>query len=137
MIVKETNIRVPYGHTDQMGFVYYGNYPLYYEIGRTESLRSMATSYKALEDDNILMPVIDMNIKYVKPARYDDLLTIRTIVKELPSTRMKFFYEIYNQSVELLNLGETTLIFLSQERNRPVRCPDWMLDIFKKEMVKA
>ncbi len=137
MIVKETNIRVPYGHTDQMGFVYYGNYPLYYEMGRTESLRSMGTSYKELEDDQVLMPVIDMNIKYLKPARYDDLLTIRTIVKELPSTRMKFFYEIYNQSGELLNQGETTLIFLSQQRNRPVRCPQWMLDIFANEFAKS
>jgi acyl-CoA thioester hydrolase len=136
MIVNETKIRVRYGDTDQMGFVYYGNYPQYYEVGRTEALRALGTSYKALEDAGIWMPVISMNLKYLKSGHYDDLLTIRTIVKELPSTRMNFYYEIYNESGEMLNTGETTLIFLSKERKRPVRCPEWLIDIFKENMEK-
>ena len=132
MLVTETKIRVRYGETDQMGFVYYGNYPEYYEVGRTEALRQLGTSYKQLEDEGILMPVIKMNVKYIKPGRYDDLLTIKTIVKEVPRTRMEFVYEIYNESGELINVGETTLIFLSKERNKPVACPEWLTEIFAK-----
>jgi len=115
-----------------MGFVYYGNYPEYYEVGRTEALRQLGTSYKQLEDEGILMPVIKMNVRYIKPGRYDDLLTIKTIVKEVPRTRMEFVYEIYNESGELINVGETTLIFLSKERNKPVACPEWLTEIFAK-----
>jgi acyl-CoA thioester hydrolase len=132
MLVTETKIRVRYGETDQMGFVYYGNYPEYYEVGRTEALRQLGTSYKQLEDEGILMPVIKMNVRYIKPGRYDDLLTIKTIVKEVPRTRMEFVYEIYNESGELINVGETTLIFLSKERNKPVACPEWLAEIFAK-----
>jgi acyl-CoA thioester hydrolase len=132
MLVTETKIRVRYGETDQMGFVYYGNYPEYYEVGRTEALRQLGTSYKQLEDEGILMPVIKMNVRYIKPGRYDDLLTIKTIVKEVPRTRMEFVYEIYNESGELINVGETTLIFLSKERNKPVVCPEWLAEIFAK-----
>jgi len=132
MLVTETKIRVRYGETDQMGFVYYGNYPEYYEVGRTEALRQLGTSYKQLEDEGILMPVIKMNVRYIKPGRYDDLLTIKTIVKEVPRTRMEFVYEIYNESGELINVGETTLIFLSKERNKPVACPEWLTEIFAK-----
>jgi acyl-CoA thioester hydrolase len=132
MLVTETKIRVRYGETDQMGFVYYGNYPEYYEVGRTEALRQLGTSYKQLEDEGILMPVIKMNVRYIKPGRYDDLLTVKTIVKEVPRTRMEFVYEIYNESGELINVGETTLIFLSKERNKPVACPEWLAEIFAK-----
>lgn len=135
MIVNETKIRVRYAETDQMGFVYYGNYPQYYEVGRVEAMRSLGTSYKALEDSGILMPVIDMNVKYYEPGRYDDLLTIKTIVPEIPKTRMKFIYEIYNQGGKLINRGETTLIFLSKERNRPVACPAWLSTIFEKGFI--
>jgi len=132
MIVTETKIRVRYGEIDQMGFVYYGNYPEYYEVGRTEALRSMGTSYNAVEESGVLMPVINMNVKYIKPGRYDDLLTIKTIIKEVPRTRMNFIYEIYNQEGEMINVGETTLIFLSKERNKPIVCPDWLREIFEK-----
>jgi len=132
MIVTETKIRVRYGEIDQMGSVSYGNYPEYYEVGRTEALRSMGTSYNAVEESGVLMPVINMNVKYIKPGRYDDLLTIKTIIKEVPRTRMNFIYEIYNQEGEMINVGETTLIFLSKERNKPIVCPDWLRAIFEK-----
>lgn len=132
MYTSETQIRVRYAETDQMGYVYYGNYPAYYEVARTEALRELGTSYHTLEEKGIMMPVIDLNIKYIKPAKYDDLLTIKTIIKELPKMRMHFFYEVYNAKNELLNKGETTLVFVSMERNRPVPCPEWLNDIFKK-----
>lgn len=133
MFEFSTKIRVRYSETDKMGFVYYGNYPAYYEVGRTESLRQLGTSYKELEDSGVLMPVYDMNIKYIRPAKYDDLLTVKTIIKKLPETRMVFDYEIYNQDKVLINKASTTLIFLSEKTQRPVKCPEWMLNIFKKE----
>lgn len=136
MFISETKIRVRYAETDQMGFVYYGNYPQYYEVGRTEALRSLGTSYKDLEEFGVMMPVIDMNVKYIKSGKYDDLLTIRTIVQDIPETRMKFTYEIFNEAGVLLNIGETTLIFLSKDRNRPVRCPEWMQNLFREKMTQ-
>lgn len=129
MLVSETKIRVRYAETDQMGFVYYGNYPAFYEVGRTEALRQLGTSYKDLEESGFYMPVYDMKVRYFKPGKYDDLLTIRTTVKEVPETRMIFIYEIFNEAGEKVNQGETTLIFLSKETNRPSRCPQWMKDI--------
>jgi acyl-CoA thioester hydrolase len=132
MYVTETQVRVRYAETDQMGFVYYGNYPAYYEVGRTEALRQLGTSYHALEEAGIMMPVIDMKVNYFRPGRYDELLTVRTTVAEVPKTRMHFLYEIFNPQGELINKGETTLIFLSKDRNRPVRCPQWLQDVFEK-----
>ena len=134
MLISETKIRVRYGETDQMGFVYYGNYPLYYEVGRTEALRQLGTSYKKLEEEGILMPVVELKVKYIASGRYDDLLTVRTIVEEVPQTRMRFVYEIYNEAGKMINRGETTLIFLSKERNRPVRCPQWLQEVFRENM---
>ena len=130
MITSETKIRVRYAETDQMGYVYYGNYATYYEVGRTNALRDLGTTYNALEKNGVMMPVITMNIKYIKPAKYDDLLTIKTIVKEIPKMRMNFIYEVYNEAGELLNVGETTLVFVSKDRSRPVVCPEWLNDIF-------
>ena len=137
MYISETQVRVRYAETDQMGFVYYGNYPAYYEVGRTEALRQLGTSYFQLEEEGVMMPVIDMNIKYIQPGRYDDLLTIRTTVPEVPKTRMQFIYEIFNNDGKLINRGETTLIFMSKERNRPVRCPAYLTEIFEKAFQTA
>ncbi len=128
MIVHETKLRVLYADTDQMGYAYYGNYAKFYEFGRTEAIRSIGFPYAELEKRGVAMPVIDMSCKYFKPARYDDLITIKTIVKELPASRIYFDYEILNEKGELLNTGKTTLIFLHIERNRPVRIPDILLD---------
>lgn len=123
MISTETKIRVRYGETDKMGFVYYGNYPLYYEIGRTEMFRKIGFTYYDLENRGIMMPVLDLSIKYIKPAFYDDLLTIKTIVKEVPRAKIKFNYEIYNESGELINQGETVLAFIDAVSKRPCRPP--------------
>ena len=123
MYVFETSIRVRYGETDQMGYVYYGNYPLYYEVARTEMLRSVGLSYRRMEDEGILLPVQSLNIKYIEPAHYDDLLTLRITLKEMPTARIHFFYELFNEQKTLLNTGETVLVFVDAQTRRPRRAP--------------
>jgi len=128
MITFETNLRVRYAETDQMGYVYYGNYATYFEVGRTDALRSLDTSYQKLEASGVMMPVVELKCKYIKPAKYDDLLTIKTIVEELPTTRMYFKYEVYNRQGILLCIGETTLAFIDMKLNKPMTCPAWLTE---------
>ncbi len=123
MFISECQIRVRYAETDQMGYVYYGNYAQYFEVARVEALRQMGLSYKMFEDSGTMMPVLQLNCRYKKPAKYDDLLTIRTSIKEMPGTRMFFFYEVFNEANVLLHEGETTLVFIDMKSNRPVSCP--------------
>lgn len=123
MLQFETKIRVRYGETDKMGFVYYGNYPLYYEIGRTELMRNFGLTYREMEENGILLPVASLHVKYIKPAFYDDVLRIKTMVKTKPAIRICFDYEVYNQTDELINKGDTTLVFISNETMRPKQCP--------------
>lgn len=137
MFVYETNIRVRYGETDQMGYAYYGVYPLYYEIGRTDMLRSLGLSYKEMEASGILLPVSSLSIKYIKPAYYDDLLTLRTIIKKMPHSKLEFEYEIYNSDNELINKGETTLVFFSATSRKPIQAPNNFLKELKKAMKYA
>ncbi len=128
MMTFETQLRVRYAETDQMGFVYYGNYPQYYEVGRAEAMRKIGTSYKDMEETGVVMPIAEMHLKYIRPARYDDLLTIKTTVPELPGARMHFDYEVYNEAGKLLNKGYTLLAFLSKKTGRPCPAPDWFLE---------
>jgi acyl-CoA thioester hydrolase len=130
MFVHEEKIRVRYAETDQMGYVYYGNYAAYYEVARTEMLRKTGLSYKELEEMGVMMPVLEMNIKYNQPAKYDELLTIKVIIKEKPAVRIQFEYEVYDEAGTLLNTGNTQLVFVDMARNRPCKAPD----IFMKEM---
>ena len=132
MYISETNIRVRYGETDQMGYVYYGNYTLYYEVGRVEALRQLGFSYKDMEANGIMLPVLDLQVKYIRPAFYDDLLTIKTIIKEIPQTRIHFDYEVYNEKKELLNKGETTLVFISKANGKPCAAPEWFINALQK-----
>lgn len=131
MFTSYTTVRTRYADIDQMGFVYYGNYATYYEVGRAEAMREIGTSYREMEEKGVIMPVHFMSCKYLKPAYYDELLTVKTIVRNIPKARMEFEYEIFNEKDELLNKGETTLIFLSKETNRPVRIPEWFKDKLK------
>jgi acyl-CoA thioester hydrolase len=107
MYRSETKIRVRYGETDQMGYVYYGIYAMYYEVGRVESLRQLGLTYKELEDGGVMMPVLENKSKFLSPALYDDELRVVTSIKEKPSVRITFFYEIFNGSVKLIHQGET------------------------------
>ena len=127
MYIFETSIRVRYGETDQMGYVYYGNYSLYYEVGRTEMLRSVGLSYLSMEEKGILLPVRSLNIRYIEPARYDDLLRLRVILKEMPTAKIQFHYEVYNGQNQLLNTGETTLVFVDAQTRRPRRAPQALM----------
>ncbi len=131
MFIFECQIRVRYAETDQMGFVYYGHYATYFEVARVEALRSIGLSYKELENSGLLMPVIENHSKYIRPARYDDLLTIRLYIKELPSLKIKFNYEIFNQEKVLLNLGETVLVFVGKESGKVEFAPEQILDLLK------
>lgn len=131
MYTAETQIRVRYAETDQMGYVYYGHYAMYYEVARVEAMRQMGFSYRKLEEMGIMMPVLDSNIKYLKPAHYDELLTIKVIIPVMPTAKMNFTYEITNEKGELINQGETTLAFINMENGRPRRLPDVMKKIFE------
>ena len=117
-----------YGETDQMGYVYYGRYAEFYEIGRTELIRLLGMTYRDLESRGILLPVVKLVAKYYRPAAYDELITIRTILRSLPSARITFFYEIYNESGVLLNEAEVQLVFTDSVTRKPVRPPKDLLD---------
>lgn len=133
MLISETKIRVRYSETDKMGYVYYGNYPAYYEVARAEAMRELGMTYRQMEDLGVMMPISSMQLKYLKPAYYDDLLTVRTIIKEPPTVRMHFSYEVYNEKQELLNTGETILAFVDMKTTRPCRAPSWFMDTFLKK----
>lgn len=126
MIRSENKIRVRYAETDQMGYVYYGVYAQYYEVGRVEAMRLLGFSYKEIEAKGILMPVIDLSISYKKPAFYDDEITLITYLKEMPiGYRIRFEYECRNAMKELLNSGSVTLVFIDKASNKMVKIPDW------------
>lgn len=127
-------LRTRYAETDQMGVVYYGNYPQYLELGRVEWLRSIGFTYKAMEEEGVMMPVVSLQIQYKKPALYDELITIRTKLKELPSTKIEFDYEILNERGELLSTANTILVFVDAKTFRPVRCPEKVLKLIEKKM---
>ena len=124
MYTAETQVRIRYSETDRMGYTYYGNYAQYYEIGRTELIRKFGITYKSLEDSGIMLPVLSLNIKYIKPSFYDDLLTIKTTIKDLPGIRIKFYYEIFNEQDELVNIGDATLVFVDDKNRKPRKPPE-------------
>ena len=128
----ETKIRVRYGETDQMSFVYYGVYAQYYEVGRVELLRSLGLSYKKLEEMGFALPVVSLNITYKQPAYYDDELIIKTTIKELPSAKIIFYYEMLNANNELLNIGEVVLVFVNKETGKPCFAPEIVINKFKE-----
>ena len=111
-----------------MGYVYYGNYAQYFEVGRVEWLRSLGISYKSLEESNFMLPVLNLNVNYIKPAKYDDQLTIITILKKKPLVKIEFEIEVYNENKELLTTGQTTLVFINIEKNKPTKAPQTLLD---------
>ncbi|MCU0429300.1 MAG: acyl-CoA thioesterase [Cytophagaceae bacterium] len=120
MIEKSIQIRVRYAETDQMGYVYYGNYATYFEVARVETFREIGFSYKEMEAAGIMMPVLEYKTKFIKPAKYDDALTIKVMVKNQPSVRILFEYEVHNEHGELLTVAETTLVFINAKTGRPM-----------------
>lgn len=123
MYQHETEYRVRYGDTDQMQYMYYGRYPYLFEIGRVEAMRALGFSYRSFEAEGVMMPVLDLQCKYIKPAFYDELLRIRTQVSEMPGVRILFSYEIFNEQAALIHQGSSTLVFVSMKTNRPCAIP--------------
>jgi len=127
----ETHIRVRYGETDQMGIVYHGNYAQYLEISRIEWLEKLGFSYRKMEEDGIMLPVVNICLNYKKSAFFDEILTIKTSIKRIPNVKIEFEYEIFNEKQELLTVAETTLVFVSAKTRKPMKCPVPMLDKIK------
>lgn len=132
MFTHQTQIRIHYALTDQMGFVYHGHYAQFYEIGRTEALRSLGITYKSIEELGVIMPVVEIHTKFLRPAKYDDLITVVTIVKEMPTHhKITFFGEIFNENNELLNSGTVTLFFMNTSTMK--RCD--MPEVIKEKVI--
>jgi acyl-CoA thioester hydrolase len=126
MIKSESKLRVRYGETDQMGYVYYGVYAQYYEVGRVDAMRQLGFSYKDVEAKGILMPVVEFIVNYKKPAFYDDEITIITYIKKKPEgLKIIFDYECYNSQKELLNTGKVTLVCVDKLTQKMVKLPNW------------
>ena len=129
MKTNKTSIRVRYGETDQMGVVYHANYVNFFEIGRTEWLRSLGYTYKSLEASGVFLPVIGIEIDYKKSAKYDDELTVESSLIEKPNIIIQFSHKIFNQEGDLLVTGTSKLVFLDKINNRPVKCPKFLLNL--------
>ena len=131
MIAHDHQIRVRYGETDQMGYLYYGFYALYYEVGRAEWLRNLGFTYKGLEESGIIMPVMEMHSKYLRPAKYDDLIRVHTELREWPEQTITFHSELFNEADQLLNAGWVKLTFLDQQTMKRIGPPKPFLEAIK------
>lgn len=128
MFTSETKVRVRYAETDKMGYCYYGNYATFFEVARVETIKKIGFSYKQMEDDGVALPVLEFNVKYFKPAFYDDEITIKTTICEMPAARIKFDYACFNEKGEKLNEATTTLVFVNMETGRPMQAPPAFLE---------
>jgi acyl-CoA thioester hydrolase len=129
MFSHDFQVRVRYGETDQMGYLYYGNYAMYYEIGRVELIRSLGLTYKEMEEQyGVMMPVMSLQMRFVRPALYDELLTIRTTLRTLPESTITFHVEIFNEKKKLVNGGSVRLCFVDMASNKTVAPPQYLID---------
>jgi len=126
-IITETKVRVRYGETDQMGVVYHGNYAQYFEVARIEWLEALGFSYKKMELEGVMLPVISLHTEFKGSAKFDDVLTIKTSLKNTPNVKIEFDYQLYNEQGVLLTTGSTVLAFISAKTRRIIRCPEAML----------
>lgn len=133
MIESICHKRVLYAETDKMGYLYYGHYAMLYEIGRSELIRDLGLSYHDLEEKiSVMMPVLSLQSRYKQPAKYDDLLEIRTTIKERPTKMITFYHEIYNQQGHILNSGEVKLFFVDMNTNKRVSTPPYLSEKLDK-----
>lgn len=137
MIHSTNSLRVRYGETDPMKYVYYGNYAEYLEIGRVELFRNIGMSYDEIENQGIWLPVSEYKIKYILPALYDQKLEIHTYVKKIPGVRIEFDYEIYNEKGEKITEASTTLFFLDAKTNKIIKCPDFLMKLIEENWNKG
>lgn len=131
MIIASYSFRVRYAEVDSMKFVYYGNYAQYFELGRVELFRKVGISYNEIEKRGIWLPVSEFYVKYIKSARYDDLLTVKTYIRKISGVRIIFDYELFNEKNELITTASTTLYFFDPERKKIISCPDFLLTLIK------
>ncbi len=132
MYISETKLRVRYAETDQMNVVYHGNYAQYFEVGRAETIRHMGFTYKDMEAMGIIMPIVEWHAKFIRPAHYDDLLTVKTTLKELPTDhRIEFHQEVYNEKEKLLTTGKVVLYFMTADTMEKTTMPDTLLEKLK------
>jgi acyl-CoA thioester hydrolase len=132
MYCFESAIRVRYGETDRMGYLYYGHYPEYFEVSRTDMIRSLGLSYKEIEDMGIIMPVKSLKVDYKLPARYDELLRVKSCLNILPEIKLDIDYEILNEENKQICTGNTVLAFVDARTRRPRRAPDFFLEAVRK-----
>ena len=128
MLKNIVKIRVRYGETDQMGVVYHGSFAVYFEVARVEWLRALGVSYKSMEERGVMLPVVNLNINYKKPAKYDELLTIETTVRKLPTAKIIFDYKVYDEAGAFIADAETTLVFVNMKTGKPIPCPDFLMN---------
>ena len=129
-----TYVKVRYAETDQMGVVYHGNYAQYLEIARIDWLQALGISYNSMEKEGVMLPVYELNLRFKKSAKFDDVLKIETTLLKKPGVKIDFNYRIFNQEEELLTEASTTLIFMDIERQKPIRCPDYILRILEPNL---
>jgi acyl-CoA thioester hydrolase len=129
MYTSETRLRVRYAETDQMGYAYYGYYAMYYEVARVESLRQLGMTYRELEEQGVMMPVLENHSRFFSPAVYDDELRIVTHIRQRPGVRIKFEYEIFNGTGKLIHEGETLLAFVQKNTGKPCRPPEVFMNL--------
>ncbi len=127
MFVAETKIRVRYAETDQMGYVHHGNYAMYFELARVDAIERIGITYKGLEASGVAMPVAHMSIDFKRPAFFDETLTIKTIIRQLPTSKFITEYEVYNDT-ELITKANIVLVFINLTTRRPVRCPQEIMN---------
>lgn len=132
MLEFKVPIRARYRDTDQMGIIHHSNYVAYFEEARGEAIRQLGFTYKEMEDQGVMMPVVDVQLHYYAPAYYDDLLTFVVRIEKMPMARIEFFYDVYNQREELINKGKVVLGFMHSSTRRPCRAPEWFLDVLRK-----
>lgn len=129
VITRDVPIRVRYNETDQMGIVHHSNYIFYFEVARTELMRSLGTSYKEMEDGGALLVVRDVHLHFIAPAYYDEILNVRVSIRETPTVKVIFDFEIFNQKGEPIHTGSVILACVDKETRRPKRCPQWFVDV--------
>lgn len=130
----DAKIRVEYHHTDQMGIVHHSNYIKFFEVARTEWLRAVGLTYAEMERRGVMMPIVEVQVKYRMPAYYDELITVRAIVDGLPKARMTFRYEIRGEDGRDIATGMTTLGFIDKTTRRPQRAPQWLMEVLEREL---
>jgi acyl-CoA thioester hydrolase len=127
MFLSETTIRVRYGETDKMGYLYYGHYAEYFEVSRTDMIRSLGLTYREIEEKGIIMPVRSLKVDFKSPAYYDELLTVKSCLNILPVIKLDIDYEIHNSKKQLICTGNTVLVFVDAATGKPRRAPEFFI----------